>query len=215
MDEFKKRLNSDEHEMTWNEGHELPRPEKLQVYDVIIDLNLDEAQENLESYAGLKDKAVLGCAVKKSLAQMQAEAPVELLCRLGGINSLEGFIDRPLIETSTQKEEDKEHLQQALNHLGLKPEWVGDRVGMVTPRIVFMIINEACYTLQEGTATKEDIDQSMRLGTNYPYGPFEWSRKIGISNIYETLEALYQDTHEERYKICPLLKRKYLTGEEL
>jgi 3-hydroxybutyryl-CoA dehydrogenase len=85
---------------------------------------------------------------------------------------------------------------------------------MVTPRILFMIINEACYTLQEGTASKEDIDTSMKLGTNYPFGPFEWANKIGIKHVYETLEAIYLDTHDERYKVCPLLKTMYLKGEE-
>ena len=73
-----------------------------------------------------------------------------------------------------------------------------------------MIINEACYTLQEGTATMSDIDISMKLGTNYPFGPFEWADKIGIKNVYEILENLYNDTKDERYKICPLLKTHYL-----
>ena len=75
-----------------------------------------------------------------------------------------------------------------------------------------MIINEAFYTVQEGTASKEDIDQGMRLGTNYPFGPFEWAQKIGIADVYETLEAIYEDTKEERYKICPLLKKAYLSS---
>lgn len=73
-----------------------------------------------------------------------------------------------------------------------------------------MIINEAYYTVQEGTASRLDIDQAMKLGTNYPYGPFEWCQRIGIKHVYELLEAVYEDTHDERYKICSLLKREYL-----
>jgi 3-hydroxybutyryl-CoA dehydrogenase len=84
---------------------------------------------------------------------------------------------------------------------------------MVTPRVIFMIINEACYTLQEGTADMKDIDTSMKLGTNYPFGPFEWADNIGIKHVYETIETMYSDTHDERYKVCPLLKTKYLKGE--
>jgi 3-hydroxybutyryl-CoA dehydrogenase len=194
----------------WHEEPELPGPEKLQGYDLIIDLNLDESQENLETYAGLKGAVVLGCAVKMSLAQMVSTLPVELQCMLGGINALPGFIERLLTEVSAFRPENRPAIEKALTTLGLKASWVEDRVGMVTPRILFMIINEAYYTVQEGTASAEDIDLSMKLGTNYPYGPFEWSRKIGIRNIYGTLEALYQDTHEERYKICPMLKREYL-----
>ena len=76
-----------------------------------------------------------------------------------------------------------------------------------------MIINEACYTLQEGTASIPDIDLGMKLGTSFPYGPFEWADRIGLEDIYTTLEAVYDDTKDERYKICPLLKTKYLRDE--
>jgi 3-hydroxybutyryl-CoA dehydrogenase len=73
-----------------------------------------------------------------------------------------------------------------------------------------MIINEAYYTVQEETATRDDIDRAMKLGTNYPFGPFEWCQRIGINHVYEVLEAVYEDTRDERYKICPLLKKEYL-----
>jgi 3-hydroxybutyryl-CoA dehydrogenase len=65
--------------------------------------------------------------------------------------------------------------------------------------------------VQEGTATRDDIDMAMKSGTNYPYGPFEWSRRIGIRHVYELLEAVYEDTKDERYKICALLKKEYLS----
>lgn len=87
---------------------------------------------------------------------------------------------------------------------------VDDRVGMVTPRVISMIINEAFYTVQEGTATREAIDMAMKLGTNYPFGPFEWCQRIGIRHVYELLEVLYEDTKDERYKISALLKKEYL-----
>jgi len=93
-------------------------------------------------------------------------------------------------------------------------EWVNSRVGFVTPRIVCMIINEAFYTVQEGTASREDVDQAMKLGTNYPKGPFEWCREAGIKSVYRLLEAMYEDTREERYKICPLLKTEFLRSNQ-
>ena len=105
---------------------------------------------------------------------------------------------------------DKEKLSLMCGKLETDFEIVEDRVGMVTPRVICMIINEAFYTLQEGTAEKEDIDLGMKLGTNYPNGPFEWAEKIGIKNVYELLESVYEDTKEERYKICPRLKKEYL-----
>jgi 3-hydroxybutyryl-CoA dehydrogenase len=61
---------------------------------------------------------------------------------------------------------------------------------MVTPRVISAIINEAYFTLQADVSTKEEIDTAMKLGTNYPFGPFEWSRAIGLKKIYELLLAL-------------------------
>ena len=80
---------------------------------------------------------------------------------------------------------------------------------MVSPRIICMIINEAALTLEDGTADMKDIDLGMKLGTNYPQGPLEWADQIGINHVYETLEALYQQSGDERYIIFALLKEKF------
>ena len=127
-----------------------------------------------------------------------------------GFNGLPTFFNRPLLELSVYEEKNQELVARLCQELGTDYELVGDRVGMVTPRVICMIINEAYYTLQEGTASKADIDQGMKLGTNYPYGPFEWAGRIGLDHVYDLLEALWEDTRDERYKICPLLKRDYL-----
>jgi 3-hydroxybutyryl-CoA dehydrogenase len=183
-------------------------------YDVIFDLKFDEKSEQLHYFAGLKNIPVFVCAVKQQLAKAEFDFGRKIECHLFGINSLPTFINRSLLEISLLNLTDSEILDNLMKKFNWEYKIVEDRVGMVTPRIIFMIINEACYTLQEGTATKEDIDISMKLGTNYPFGPFEWANLIGIKHVYETLEALYQDTHDERYKICPLLKTKFLKGEE-
>jgi 3-hydroxybutyryl-CoA dehydrogenase len=185
----------------------------VQHYDIILDLNFDDKPNQLKFYGHLTGKWIFVSAVKQQLAKAVFDYGEKVSCNLVGINCLPTFINRSLAELSLFDDTKA----TALNELMSKCNWdyrlVEDRVGMVTPRIIFMIINEACYTLQEGTATKEDIDISMKLGTNYPFGPFEWANKIGVKNVYLTLEAMYNDTHDERYKICPLLKTKYLKGE--
>src|SRR5207344_3040810 len=120
------------------------------------------------------------------------------------------FLDRSQMEVSFLKKEDRALFEIFANEMKFDFLEVKDRVGMITPRVICMIINEACFTLQEGTASMEDIDKGMKLGTNYPFGPFEWCERIGIKDVFETLSALYEDTKDERYKICPLLKTKYL-----
>ena len=130
-----------------------------------------------------------------------------------GFCGLPTLLNRPLLEVSLYDEADREQLAEACAALGTDYRVVADRVGLVTPRVICQIINEACFTVQEGTATMADVDLGMKLGTNYPHGPFSWANAIGVERVYAVLEALWQDTHDERYKVCPLLKRQALRGE--
>jgi 3-hydroxybutyryl-CoA dehydrogenase len=114
------------------------------------------------------------------------------------------------LEVSLWKSEDEVVLKKICDDLKTEFLVVEDRVGLVTPRVICMIINEAYYTTMEGTATREDIDMAMKLGTNYPYGPFEWCKRIGIKHVYELLEALYEDTKDERYKIRKRFRKENL-----
>jgi 3-hydroxybutyryl-CoA dehydrogenase len=180
-------------------------------FDAIFDLNFDDnGQSWFLNYEDLRNTPVFVSAVKNSLAQMVFDDNANIQFPLFGINSIETFLNRNLLEVSMLNASNEQLLKDTLNKLNWDYKLVKDRVGMVTPRVVCMIINEACYTLQEGTATMADIDISMKLGTNYPFGPFEWADKIGIKNVYEILNNLYIDTKDERYKICPLLKTHYL-----
>jgi 3-hydroxybutyryl-CoA dehydrogenase len=210
-DEFRTRLLPvKDIEIDFTDGDE---DEDYKDYDAIFDFNFDDNPEALPHYASLKEMPVFVSAVKLSLAEAVYATDTKIKCRLFGFNALPGFMEQALWEVSLFRKFETPELEKIMNHLQISFLPVEDRIGLVKPRIIFMIINEACYTLQEGTASIEDIDTSMKLGTNYPYGPFEWCDKIGIENVFETLAALYEDTKDERYKICPLLKTKYLKGE--
>ena len=83
-----------------------------------------------------------------------------------------------------------------------------DIAGFITPRIVVSIINEAHIALEEKVSNETEIDTAMKLGTNYPYGPFEWNELIGPEKVYNLLDALSKE--HERYRPCELLKQKAL-----
>ena len=130
-----------------------------------------------------------------------------------GFCGLPTLLNRRLLEVSLYHEVDRAKLAETCAALGTDYRVVADRVGLVTPRVICQIINEACFTVQEGTATMQDVDLGMQLGTSYPRGPFAWANAIGVERVYAVLEAMWQDTHDERYKVCPLLKRQALRGE--
>ena len=81
--------------------------------------------------------------------------------------------------------------------------WLPDLPGFVAPRVVCMIINEAYLALEEGVSTKAEIDTAMKLGTAYPFGPFEWAEKIGIKKVAGLLQRLALE--DKRYQPAPLL----------
>lgn len=178
--------------------------------NVIFDFSVDEIKENLKLYKNKKDKIIFCNIPKTSLAALSYyNGPIK--CILAGFNGLPTLFDRPVLELSVKEETDKKAVIKVCEELSTDYAFVEDRVGMVTPRILSMIINEAYYTIMEKTASIEDIDLALKLGTSYPFGPFEFVERIGLPHIYEILEALYEDTKDERYKICPLMKKQYLS----
>lgn len=132
--------------------------------------------------------------------------------RITGISLYPGFSDAKGIEitrTNFTSPENFDKVKELFIGLGKEVYEVTDRPGMISMRIITMIINEAYLVLQEGTSGKEDIDTAMKLGTNYPYGPIEWSEKLGIELVYNVLKSMFDTYGDDRYRITPLLKEKF------
>jgi 3-hydroxybutyryl-CoA dehydrogenase len=88
----------------------------------------------------------------------------------------------------------------------------GDSPGLVLGRILCQIVNEAHFAVQEGIAAVEDVDTAMRLGFNWPWGPFELAEAIGPATAIRCLDALRGELGEERYRVAPLLRAKANAG---
>jgi 3-hydroxybutyryl-CoA dehydrogenase len=134
--------------------------------------------------------------------------------RLVGISALPTLIQQPLIEiapTIYSPKETMEVTHRFFQTLGKEIEIVQDRIGMVLPRMLCRIINEAAFAITDDIASPEDIDAALKLGVNFPLGPFEWAERIGWKQIFAVLTALYKDLHEERYRVSPFLKQLALT----
>jgi len=209
LEEIKLKFGT-EHQYTFEQDHREAERFILS-NDLVFDFILDEEPFQVEIYTNKVGAIVFINTAKISLTEVSALADHQIKAQLFGFNGLPTFLNRNILEASVLNKEFEAHLKEICKTLNTEFLLVEDRVGLVTPRVICMIINEAYYTVQEGTATREDIDMAMKLGTNYPYGPFEWCRLIGVKHVYELLEAVYEDTHDERYKICPLMKKEYLS----
>jgi 3-hydroxybutyryl-CoA dehydrogenase len=106
-----------------------------------------------------------------------------------------------------------EHAAGFWNALKQNIVTVADSAGLVRARIVCGIINEAFSALQENIASPRDMDLAMKLGTNYPHGPFEWGDLLGLGTVLGVMEGLYAEWREDRYRPAPLLRRYALAGK--
>ena len=163
--------------------------------DAIMDLLFEE-----NGY----DVAVLQSFLRKiifinSIAKTISEIDLPLI----RINAWPGFLKRNIAEIACRDGTNKKEVEKILSLLNKKTEWVPDIKGFISARVVSMIINEAWFALDENVSTKEEIDIAMKLGTNYPYGPFEWGKKIGLKNIAGLLSEL--SLTEKRYLPATLL----------
>ncbi|WP_338471067.1 3-hydroxybutyryl-CoA dehydrogenase [Niallia sp. XMNu-256] len=100
-------------------------------------------------------------------------------------------------------------VKQTAERLGKTPVEVNDFPGFVSNRILLPMINEAIFTLYEGVATKESIDEVMKLGMNHPMGPLTLADFIGLDTCLSIMETLHQGFGDDKYRPCPLL-RKYV-----
>lgn len=176
-------------------------------YDVVFDFVMEDEPMQMTVYQ-LPVKPVVFINTTITSLRTLAGGNLPLQNRLFGFCGMPTLLNRTELEVSLYRNEDRHHLTEVCGALGTSFQIVEDQVGLVTPRVIAMIINEAYCTAQEGIATKEDIDLAMTLGTNYPQGPFAWGKIIGIKNIYRLLKALYESTGDNRYRSCELLNRE-------
>ncbi|MBS1977328.1 MAG: 3-hydroxyacyl-CoA dehydrogenase [Bacteroidetes bacterium] len=169
--------------------------------DVILDVIATGFQKTMQPLKGLFVDVTF-VPVKKYIQQFGIPSAVGVF----GFCGLPSFINRPLLEVSLPLATNESKLKSLCAELNLSYGISSDSAGLVSPRVICMIINEAFYTLEEGTATRRDIDLAMKLGTNYPFGPFEWCDIIGAANVVKVLDTVREATGNDRYVVCNLLR---------
>jgi 3-hydroxybutyryl-CoA dehydrogenase len=165
-------------EILWTES--ISELENHQNADVVIDLLFEK--KHIISLQTLLPKLIIINSVETTLAETHLS--------FVRINGWPTFLRSPIIEASSPDEGNKKKTEEIFSLFNKKLEWLPDEIGLVTPRVISMIINEAFISLEEGVSSKQEIDTAMKLGTNYPYGPFEWAEKIGVTKITSLLKGL-------------------------
>ena len=102
--------------------------------------------------------------------------------------------------------------EQLAKDLGKVPVEANDYPGFVANRILMPMINEACYTLMEGVASRDAIDTVMKLGMNHPMGPLQLADFIGLDICLDILKVLHEGLGDPKYRPCPLLIKMVKAG---
>ncbi|TYS69610.1 3-hydroxybutyryl-CoA dehydrogenase [Sutcliffiella horikoshii] len=100
-------------------------------------------------------------------------------------------------------------IEDMTKKLSKVPVEVNDFPGFVSNRVLMPMINEAIFTVYEGVATPEAIDEVMKLGMNHPMGPLTLADFIGLDTCLYIMETLHEGFGDDKYRPCPLL-RKYV-----
>ena len=162
----------------------------------VIDLLFDGSNERI--------------AVLRNFSLVIINSVIHSLSRLNvpfvRINAWPGFLQRTIIEASCINTDLKQQAENIFAGFNKQTCWLDDKTGFATARVLATIINEAWFALQENVSTKNEIDTAMKLGTNYPFGPFEWCERIGVKNIYGLLNELAKT--DSGYEPAALLKKE-------
>ena len=169
----------------------------------------EEARSILERLdRGLSPETPIFCQVcDQTLAEATGSVPGR--GRIFGFDGLFAAQGKALslVSPTDAFETARANAETLISGLGLRAEWIGDGAGLVLPRVMSMLANEAAFALAEGTADEGTIDLAMRLGANYPVGPLAWLRQVGAQKVLRVLEHLRAVFAEERYRVAPLLRR--------
>jgi len=113
------------------------------------------------------------------------------------------------LRTSTETATTIKHLAEKMEKIPIE---VNDGPGFISNRVLFAMINEAMFCLQDGTGTVQSIDSVMKLGMNHPMGPLELADLIGLDVSLNIMNVLYEGFNDSKYRPCPLLKKMVQAG---
>lgn len=187
------------------------------------DLFIEAAPEAMEIKQGLLEAAARALRPEAILATNTSSLSVTKLAtftgrpdRFVGIHFFNPVPAMALVEVVRGLETSDATVAAArafAERVGKSPITVADSPGFVANRILFPMINEAIFALQEGVAGPQEIDQGMKLGANHPMGPLALADLVGLDTTLAIIETLHRDLGDPKYRPCPLLRRYVAAGK--
>jgi 3-hydroxybutyryl-CoA dehydrogenase len=202
----------------------LARIETAASYDAFadVDLVIEAATEEIEIKAAILQQAEAVTRPDVILASNTSSIPItKLAACTGRPDHVVGmhFMNPPplmrLVEVIRGLQTSTETTERACavsKRMGKVVVAAGDMPGFIVNRLLIPFLNEACFALQEGLGSAEDIDTAAKLGLNHPMGPFELADLIGLDTVLYIAEVLHRELGEDKYRPPTILRNHVAAG---
>ena len=186
--------------------------------DLVIESVVEDLATKLELFAELdgvcKEGAILATNTSTlSVTDMAVKTGrPERVCGVHFFNPAPMMALVEIIETLVSSEETISEVRAFAEACGKSPVLVKDRAGFIVNALLFPYLNNAIRMLENGTASRDDIDSAMKGGANFPMGPFALLDLVGLDTSLSILDALYAEFADPNYAAAPLLRRMVSAG---
>lgn len=186
--------------------------------DLVIEVILENMEEKLRLFPMLDtilkpEALILSNTSSLNITQMGAITKRPDKC--GGLHFFNPAPIMKLVEvvkTISTSEETIEQVQQFARSLGKTPVLARDTAGFIVNFLLIPYLISAIRMLENGMASRDDIDAAMKLGCGYPMGPFTLLDYVGLDTTLWAAEAIYEEYKDPLYAPPPLLRRMVLSG---
>ena len=188
--------------------------------DLVVEAIFEELSVKRELFAALEAICPPSCLFAtntSSLSVTEIAAGLKHEDRVIGLHFFNPAPVMKLVEVVLGEKTSAETVSRAselVQSIGKEAVFCRDSPGFIVNRLLIPMINEAVDLLFGGTASRDDIDQAMKLGANHPMGPLELGDFIGLDICLAIMDVLYKETGDSKYRACPLI-RKMVRGGNL
>jgi 3-hydroxybutyryl-CoA dehydrogenase len=208
------REPADSVESVFEAPQQLPPYDSLQVHgsDRVAERIIHALEQRECRYRHVADSDWCGLQVDHAELRLTDGRPASMLgARVAVFDLPLTDIDGADLAWSPAAGADARWIEQAehwLGVLGFRAHRIVDAPGLVVARTIAMLINEAADAVQQGVCSEADADTAMKLGVNYPAGPFEWLQQWNSGAVIALLDSLDDFYRGERYRVSPWLRHQ-------